>query len=418
MLLRSVALAAVSILLLGADPTPAPAPSQSAAPREMGLWQMKIMVKFAGPQELGRVNGYIANHPQDGDGYAMRCSIAAQIGDMNDASISPEGLADCKKAIELSPKSGYAHMIYGDVLYEQWKFPDALAEYTLSIESGQTDDEIYWRRCDANRRTGNLDAALADCTKQLALTPKDTSTLFSRGQVEDARGDYAAAVTDFTTVMQRPALKLNADYWRGLAYNGLKQYAAADADFSDAMSLGDKSPDTYYQRGIARRNLGRTSDALADFTAALAGYQSHHIADGTIKTQFALSQLTGDKRDYKFAGISFTSDEITAFFGAVKTTKLVIESKSPAEMPQDESNWHYVSATQTADGQPEIHGWVSQSLSGTPLHQAQENMTILGLADLGATSPKWKSVYEKFKGAGDLPSLGTALAQLYDVWNQ
>jgi len=111
----------------------------------------------------------------------VRCEIVEGMALQQNADDS-KAVADCLQGVSLSPQSAFAEYAMADVLYNHGKFQDSLTDYNKAVALGLTDRGVYWRRCDAFRRVGNLDAALSDCQKQVTLTPGDINALYTLGR--------------------------------------------------------------------------------------------------------------------------------------------------------------------------------------------------------------------------------------------
>jgi len=60
----------------------------------------------------------------------------------------------------------------------------------------------YYNRGNARLDQGDLDAAIQDYTKAIALDPQDANANYNRGDVREAQGDVAGAVADFRRYLE------------------------------------------------------------------------------------------------------------------------------------------------------------------------------------------------------------------------
>jgi lipoprotein NlpI len=104
-------------------------------------------------------------------------------------------------------------------------------------------DRIQQQRADqhfvsaqSKHQSGDLDGAIADYGKAIAIRPKAALYYQMRGQARFAK----------------------------------KQYAASVDDSNEALRLQPKDPDHLFLRAIARRELGEVDEAIADFDQAIA----------------------------------------------------------------------------------------------------------------------------------------------------
>jgi tetratricopeptide (TPR) repeat protein len=102
---------------------------------------------------------YVAEHPDDANGYFSRSSAWKKLGENGKA------LADMDKALELSPSSG-GYSTRGVFFHSLGDYRRAIDDLTRAREY----DEEEWKgsldphfRADCYARLGRLDEALADC---------------------------------------------------------------------------------------------------------------------------------------------------------------------------------------------------------------------------------------------------------------
>lgn len=394
--------------------TALPAIAQSALPPQLQGALRPTDTGAGLDRALATINDYITLHPKDGDGYAARCAIRQVIAEVRGGTPSA-ALGDCQTGAALAPQSGFAHFVYGDLLYDSGRFADSLAQYSQAIALGETDRGIFWKRCDAYRRLDRLDDALGDCNKQIALTPNMPVAYYARGRLQVARQDYADALSDLTIALQDPRMPFTVDalYWRGMAYAALGKYALADADYSQAIVRGDTSPDTYLQRAQVRRNLGDTAAALADLQVALLGYRAAGMSDRSEVVLALIAAVNGPRAktpavtSMQLDGVTFTTGEMLRLFAGFhaaldpqdKSVHLLVTSTSPAEMPPYDPQWHYGGVQVRPDGTPAITIWIVQGIPKASIERAIEAGVFLGLADSGYCGSKWKALYDQSAAA-------------------
>jgi len=389
-----------------------PAAAQTAAlPDEL---EQLLAATEAGatPALLTRADTYVAAHPNDGDGYAVRCEIDASLA-MQQNTDNSQAMADCQKGMTLSPQSAFTFYAAADVLYDAGKFQDSLTQYSRAVSLGMADRGIFWKRCDAYRRTGDLDAALRDCLRQISLTPDVFEARYALGRLQVARNDDAAGVHNLNAALEIRADDIDALYWRATAYAHQKDFKDAEADFSACIEHGDDSADTYLSRGMVRRSLGRTADALADFQEALKRYtaanDSRQIALVTAQIAYlqanaASPSPTPPLADFPFTldGMSFTPQDVSQLLGGMHSApgssvhvQVNVIQKSAADMPPYDPARHYVRAVIGPDGAPQITLWIGPNLKDPNVVAGMLAGALLGLVDSGYAGPKWKQLYDR-----------------------
>jgi tetratricopeptide (TPR) repeat protein len=116
---------------------------------------------------------------------------------------------------------------------------------------------------------GDLEGAIVDCDRALAIDPGLAEAFNNRGAARSALGDLDGALTDFER-----AIKINPQFAmaynnRGNIYDKQGDLTAALADFDQAIILDSRRPEVYCNRGNARRSKGDLIGALADFERAI-----------------------------------------------------------------------------------------------------------------------------------------------------
>jgi tetratricopeptide (TPR) repeat protein len=135
----------------------------------------------------------------------------------------------------------------------------ALAACTRAIESGRFAGlelaKIHTDRGVELKRKGDLDGAIADYGRAIALNPQDMFAFNNRGNTWRDKGDLARALADYTE-----ALRLDPDYAaaytnRGRVHELQRNLAQARADFAAALAAPAKYPNTAWAKDMARQRL-------------------------------------------------------------------------------------------------------------------------------------------------------------------
>lgn len=368
---------------------------------------MRVLPEKTGPADaIAIVNQYIAANPNDGKGYAVRCS-ATSLALERARKNSKTALSDCQKAIQLSPKSTFAHLVYADILYDSGSLSDSIPQYSAAIDLGLTTHGVFRKRCDAYRRTGKLDAALQDCQRQVALTPGDFASQLALGMIQIARSNNSTAVATLNCAIHLNPNNILVLYWRGIAYARLDKNAEADADFSAALAQGDQSPDTYYERGLVREKLGRTAAAIADIILAGVMYERDGLTKQAATARAALATLQGappvqptpDTRGMDYTFTAADMRQLIKGYQAALSDKnsnvtLSISELSPVKMPAYNPTWNLTNATLDASGKAHISITFATTLGKRKFADAITHGLLLGLAASGYAGPHFKKAYD------------------------
>lgn len=120
----------------------------------------------------------------------------------------------------------------------------------------------------ASAERGDLDAALADLDRAVALAPDNLGIRIIRGTVHGLRRNYAQAVTDLEHVVSRDPSQMEAWLRLGESQHELRDYDAAVASFTRATDLDSSSTEALLGRGKALHKKRRFDDAIADYVRA------------------------------------------------------------------------------------------------------------------------------------------------------
>ena len=124
------------------------------------------------------------------------------------------------------------------------------------------------------RWNNELQNALADYNKGLAIKPKDANGLEGRGETKPLLGDFAGAVADFTAAIGvKPADWADEDWChvhRGMAEMSNGDLTAALADFNKVLAIEPHYADALFGRGLVQLKQGQKDAAQKDFDMAVA----------------------------------------------------------------------------------------------------------------------------------------------------
>jgi tetratricopeptide (TPR) repeat protein/tRNA A-37 threonylcarbamoyl transferase component Bud32 len=187
-------------------------------------------------------------------------------------------VADFQDAIRRQPERLSALVDLAEAYQEQQKWNDAAAALDRAIGLQRDFAPLYRARARVAQKCGDLEAALRDMEKAIALQPAGSRDAaedqIERGQVLCQREQYAEAVRAFDAALQVLPGNPLAQRWRGAALLELKRYDEAIAAFDDYLKHGKPVAAVYEARGLAREKrddlAGALAGALADYGQALA----------------------------------------------------------------------------------------------------------------------------------------------------
>ncbi len=165
----------------------------------------------------------------------------------------------------------------------------AIADYNRALAINPRMGAAYVARGLAEKAKPDLDAAIADYTQAVTINPQDAGAYCLRGYAKKDKGDYPGAISDFNEAIEldpglriRPlgledkitgygrALEASAYQGRALARRAQGDNAGAYEDLDFAIQFNPNSAFLYTTRGAIEEGMANHSGAIDDFTKAIA----------------------------------------------------------------------------------------------------------------------------------------------------
>jgi tetratricopeptide (TPR) repeat protein len=121
---------------------------------------------------------------------------------------------------------------------------------------------------------GDLDQAITEFTKAIALNPKLAVAYEKRGAALSMKGRYAEALADSDRALDlNKALELDKDLYfvyasRGFVFYKQSKLDQALADYDKALQMRPEEAELYNNRGLVHASKGQVDQALADYQKA------------------------------------------------------------------------------------------------------------------------------------------------------
>lgn len=178
--------------------------------------------------------------------------------------------------VSKSPGDPKGYVLRAFVYQYKNKYPEALDDFTKAIEfkyrdpddPGDKGQKIYGMRAACYLLMKNIDAAIADSNKALAMAPNDAQIMANRGAAYGAKKQYALAMKDYTRALQIDSSVPSTYEGIGEVCFKTGQYANAILYLNRAISLNSKDGEAYYFRGATHRALGKKLESENDFKRA------------------------------------------------------------------------------------------------------------------------------------------------------
>jgi tetratricopeptide (TPR) repeat protein len=174
-------------------------------------------------------------------------------------------MASCSKAIELDPKSLDAY-IYRAIIFETVMndLDRAISDYDKAIALNSSSLELYRARGSAKFRSKDYEGAISDFNKVIELKP-DAQYYTFRGMIQLQKGDLDKAIADFNISIEKSPSGVNSHALKGVAHFRKGDFDAAIVDYNDCIKLDPKTPDAYLNRALALLSTNKDLEAQKDF---------------------------------------------------------------------------------------------------------------------------------------------------------
>jgi lipoprotein NlpI len=173
--------------------------------------------------------------------------------------------------IEKEPARAYlAYDGRGVAYIDMGQLDKAMEDFNKSIAINPSFYKSYNNRGAVYSEMGQLDKAMEDFNASLALNPRCDEAYNNRGMVYGKTGSLDKAIEEFSKSLTIKPYYHLAYGNRGLAYSLIGEYAMALKDLNKAIELDSKYTAAYGNRGNLYLKMGSKELALSDFQQACA----------------------------------------------------------------------------------------------------------------------------------------------------
>jgi tetratricopeptide (TPR) repeat protein len=170
----------------------------------------------------------------------------------------PDALADIQRASDAEAIGNHTSAID---LYSQ-----VLSSAQLAPKERRA---AYIGRGVARGNIGELEAAIADFTRAIALDPNLSDAYYDRALMESDVGRYAAALSDFAAIANAAGSYPSYYYYRGYVHFEHNDFDQAISDLTTASLTMVQDASVFYRRAKAYDAKGDREAAITDFSAAI-----------------------------------------------------------------------------------------------------------------------------------------------------
>lgn len=179
------------------------------------------------------------------------------------------GITLWSHVIEKQP-SGIAHayMNRGLTFVGKGQLDEAIKDFDKAVALNPSFYEAYSNRGGAFEKMGRLDRAVEDFNRAIALNPRYANAYFNRGVAYGKAGSYDDSIASFNKSLEIDPGKVDAYVSRGVSYALMGQQEKALTDFNMAIELNQNYAQAYFNRGNLYVTTGRKNLAIPDFQRA------------------------------------------------------------------------------------------------------------------------------------------------------
>ena len=174
--------------------------------------------------------------------------------------------SDC---VRKNPYQARAYDGRGAALWAQGEVDRAIMDYSKALALDPKFSEAYYNRGTAYSKRGETDRAIADFTRALELFPGYTDAYINRGAAYWTKKEGERAVSDFSRALELNPGYVQAYFNRGIVYTELNQPERALLDFALALRQRPNYPEAYYRQGLAYEKKGDLNSAVQSLTRAV-----------------------------------------------------------------------------------------------------------------------------------------------------
>ncbi|MCB1274931.1 MAG: tetratricopeptide repeat protein [Prosthecobacter sp.] len=145
----------------------------------------------------------------------------------------------------------------------------AIADFTRVIDLTPKDSTALNNRAVAYNKVGKRDLALADYTRAIELNPQSATFYFNRAFTWNLVNEPEKALADYGKAIELDPKSDNFYVDRAEVFRGRGEYEKAVADCDKAIELNAKNAFAYFNRASAYNQFGENERALADYDKAV-----------------------------------------------------------------------------------------------------------------------------------------------------
>jgi tetratricopeptide (TPR) repeat protein len=207
-------------------------------------------------------------------------NLLIELSDVYDKKEIDKAIEALDRCVKLDPKNKFAYRKRALARFSRDEFDGAIQDLTRYLELAPEDEGAYsirgttyrFRAAKAQKpddKERDLDLAIADYSKAIALEGTRSRDYLDRGELYLARGKLKEAVEDFDALLKLDPMNDEGINFRGIAYFRQEQYPKALDDFARAVELSPAKAIFHENCGRALVKLKRFDEAVANLKKSL-----------------------------------------------------------------------------------------------------------------------------------------------------
>ncbi len=158
-----------------------------------------------------------------------------------------------------------AYLFRGTARLNKGDLNGAIRDLDKAVALNPQDSWAFNYRACARQRMGDIDGAVGDLNRAIQLDPRSSSAYNNRGILLFKRKDFAGAVADYTHAIEIDPQNASAYNNRGNAYEAQGELERAREDFDRAIEVDASLLIAYMNRGVTLILQGKDAEAAKDF---------------------------------------------------------------------------------------------------------------------------------------------------------
>jgi tetratricopeptide (TPR) repeat protein len=180
-----------------------------------------------------------------------------------------ESIRDFDELIAHDSSDSLAYLNRGVAKEQQGNLQSALEDYGRSIAVAPS-ASAHFDRANLYVQLDQPDKALADFNAALVIDPKNIKALIGRADMNYGIRRLAESLADYTRVVAAQPKNADVFFKRGSVYFDMGDFAAAYRDYSVSLALDPTQSDVLRNRALAAERMGTTKDPHQDRPRAQA----------------------------------------------------------------------------------------------------------------------------------------------------